>query len=120
MRRQFRLTVVVLSLGLLVAAGAAGYATSAAHVYVVQPGDSLWAISQANGLTVAQLAAANDMSANDLLLIGRHLNIPAAGSTSDDESASAASSSAGGGSAGSPAGNPWTFCSTFSEAGGPW
>ena len=44
------LTAVVVSLALLVGAGAAGFATNAAHTYVVQPGDSLWAISRANGL----------------------------------------------------------------------
>ena len=49
---------------------------------MVQPGDTLWAISRANGLTVAQLAAANNMNPNDLLLIGRHLIIPSSGSGS--------------------------------------
>src|SRR5580700_7641181 len=92
MRRHLRLIAVLCSLGLLVAAGAAGYATSAAHTYVVQPGDSLWAISQANGLTVAQLAAANNMAPNDLLLIGRRLYVPSG--SSDDTSTPSSSSGA--------------------------
>jgi N-acetylmuramoyl-L-alanine amidase len=110
MRRHLRLTAVVLSLGLLLAAGAAGYATTG-RIYVVQPGDTLWAISRANGLTVAQLAAANDMAAGDLLLIGRHLYIPAPGYAPTESNSGAASPAAT---------NPWTFCSTFSEIGGPW
>jgi N-acetylmuramoyl-L-alanine amidase len=120
MRRHFRLTAVVLSLGLLIAAGAAGYATSTSHVYVVQPGDSLWAISRADGLTVAQLAAANNMGENDLLLIGRHLYIPSSGGSSASSTAATSSSASSGSAGSSSAANPWTFCSTFSETGGPW
>ena len=47
------IAAAVLSLGLLVGTGAAGFASSSARIYVVQPGDSLWAISRADGLTVA-------------------------------------------------------------------
>src|ERR1700685_4263166 len=109
MRPQFRFAAIVVSLGLLVVAGAAGFATSAAHTYIVQPGDSLWAISQANGLTVAQLAAANDINPNDLLLIGRQLYIPndsssgspASGTSSSTASSSAASAAPSAGSTGS-------------------
>ena len=104
------LPVVLLSLGLLVGAGTAGFATS----YVVQPGDSLWALSRAHGLTVSQLAAANHMGENDLLLIGRHLLIP---SNQPAASQSAPPASAAGGSS---TGNQWTFCSTFTPQGGPW
>jgi soluble lytic murein transglycosylase-like protein len=105
----------VVSLGLLAGTGAAGFATSVAHTYVVQPGDSLWAISQANGLTVSQLAAANNMNQNDLLLIGRHLFIPsnqpaAATSASPPASATGAATTE----------NTWAFCSSFVSQGGPW
>jgi hypothetical protein len=109
-------TVVLISLGLLVAAGAAGFATSAAHTYVVQPGDSLWAISQTDGLTVSQLAAANHMDPNDLLLIGRDLVIP----SNDPAPATTQSAPRAGTSGGSAAANPRTFCSTFVPQGGPW
>ena len=88
------LPIAAASLALLVGAGAAGFATSATHTYVVQPGDSLWAISRANGLTVQQLAAANSMNPNDLLLIGRHLVIP----SNQPATPSAAPASATGGS----------------------
>jgi soluble lytic murein transglycosylase-like protein len=110
--------VVVLSLGLLAGAGAAGFSTSVTHTYVVQPGDSLWAISRAHGLSVSQLAAANHMGENDLLLIGRHLTIP----SNDHASTAAAQSAAAGAGTATSAGasvNPWTFCSTFSSQGGP-
>ena len=110
MRRQ--LAAALLGLGLLISAGAAAYATNAAGIYVVQPGDSLWAISHAHGLTVDELAAANHMQPNDLLLIGRHLYIPG--------SAGPAAPTHASGSAASHSQNPWTFCSTFSESGGAW
>ncbi|MGH9055378.1 MAG: lytic transglycosylase [Acidimicrobiales bacterium] len=106
---------MIASLGLLLAAGAAGFTTSAAGTYIVQPGDSLWAISRAHGITVSQLAAANGMGVNDILLIGRHLNLP--GTSTPDPPGSSPSASA---SAPSTAANPWTFCSTFSPSGGPW
>jgi N-acetylmuramoyl-L-alanine amidase len=129
MRPQFRFAAIVVSLGLLVGAGAAGFATSAARTYTVQPGDSLWAISQANGLTVAQLAAANDMNPNDLLLIGRQLYIPNDSSSGSSSPGSSSSGSSSSGSSAAPSAattgasastNPWTFCSTFSESGGQW
>jgi soluble lytic murein transglycosylase-like protein len=117
-RRAGGLAAVVVSLGLLAGTGAAGFATSVAHTYVVQPGDSLWAISQANGLTVSQLAAANNMNQNDLLLIGRHLFIPsnqpavAASTSSSSPSASATGAAT--------TENTWAFCSSFVSQGGPW
>src|SRR5262245_12232951 len=67
-RGAFGLPIAVASLGLLAGVGAASFTTGAAHIYVVRPGDSLWAISQANGLTVQQLAAANHMNLSDILL----------------------------------------------------
>jgi soluble lytic murein transglycosylase-like protein len=114
MRRHLRLTAVVFGLALLVAAGSAGAATGAARQYVVRPGDSLWAISRANGLTVAQLAAANHMGQNDLLLIGRVLTIPSNDPPPAPSAAPTASAS------GASTANPWTFCSTFTSSGGPW
>jgi soluble lytic murein transglycosylase-like protein len=105
----------VVSLGLLAGAGAAGFATSAAHTYVVQPGDTLWALSRANGLTVSQLAAANNMNQNDLLLIGRHLFIP-----SNQPAATASASPSASATGPSTTENAWAFCSSFVSQGGPW
>jgi soluble lytic murein transglycosylase-like protein len=120
--------MAVASLGLLAGVGAASFTTGAAHIYVVQPGDSLWAISQANGLTVQQLAAANHMNLNDILLIGRHLVIP---SNQQAAAQSAATRSPAAQSAPSPAAastathqaptvNAAAFCAHFSSPGGPW
>lgn len=97
------------ALGLLLAAGAAAYGTG--HSYVVKAGDSLWAISRANGLTVNQLAAANHMRASDLLLIGRQLQIPTAGTTSNPSPAVTTASTT--------TQNPWSFCATMSSSGAP-
>jgi hypothetical protein len=120
MRRQIRLAAAVFSLGLLVAAGAAGYSTSSSHVYVVQPGDSLWQIAHENGLSVYTLAAANGMNLNDILLIGRHINIPStSGSSSGSGPSSGTATTAPKSSVGKtiPAA---TFCATFHSASGPW
>ena len=43
--------------------------------YVIQPGDSLYKISMAYGITVASLKAANGLS-SDLIIAGKTLNIP--------------------------------------------
>jgi soluble lytic murein transglycosylase-like protein len=83
-RRARRVVAALASLGLLLGTGAAGYAT---HTYVVRPGDSLWAISRANGLTVSQLAAANHLRVSDVLLIGRLLVIPSSQQAGTGQSA---------------------------------
>jgi murein DD-endopeptidase MepM/ murein hydrolase activator NlpD len=116
MPRRLRLTVVIVCLGLLAAAGFAGFSTGGS-TYTVKSGDTLWAISQANGITVSQLAAANDMGVNDLLMIGRRLNIPGSNGVASSPAAPAAASTP---ATGPGSENPRTFCSTFSEAGGPW
>jgi len=100
-------------LGLLATAGTAGFAPRAARTYTVQPGDSLWAISRADSVTVGQLAGANHMNPNDILLIGRHLSIPG---TSPSPAAGAPSASA---TVAAKAANPWTFCTTFRSSGAP-
>jgi hypothetical protein len=108
------MALAAICLTALVGAGAAASGSSKSNVYVVQPGDTLWAISQSRGLTVAQLAAANNMNPNDLLLIGRRLVIPTPGQPSSAASPSSPSNGP------SSAANPLTFCSTFVPAGGPW
>jgi soluble lytic murein transglycosylase-like protein len=116
MRGARGLPVAVASLGLVAGVGAASFSAGAAHVYLVQPGDSLWAISQANGLTVQQLAAANHMQLSDILLIGRHLIIPSkqpqpapAPSARSDRPASRATTISAS-----------AFCGSFTSPGGPW
>ena len=125
MRRHFRiesrasalrLAAAAVSLGVLVGAGAAGYANDGGHSYLVQPGDTLWAISQANDITVNQLASANGIDPNNILPIGRSLYIPtlsqatSGGTRSETRSTAAPTVQSA---------NPWTFCSTFLPSGGP-
>ncbi|MEN6313497.1 MAG: L,D-transpeptidase family protein [Clostridiaceae bacterium] len=81
--RIIRLVVLVM----IVAFSAAGlggmgknpaYAASTAQPYVkyvIQPGDSLYKISRAYGMTIAALKAANGLS-TDMIIAGKTLNIP--------------------------------------------
>src|SRR5262245_49851751 len=48
----------------------------AAVPHTVQPGESMWSISAANGLTMETLAIYNGVSVNELLLPGRTLYVP--------------------------------------------
>ncbi len=120
MRRHLRVLLAVATLGLLVAAGSAGFSSGWGRVYVVRPGDSLWAISRANGITMAQLASANHMHINDILLIGRRLTIPSAHpavrSAGSGDTDSGAVSAAG---VGATTVDAWSFCSTFRPSAGP-
>jgi LysM repeat protein len=57
--------------------------------YVVQPGDTLSAIAAQNGISVADLAAANAIDPNGVLVSGTSLSIPGASSTSEPASSGA-------------------------------
>jgi membrane-bound lytic murein transglycosylase D len=46
------------------------------RVYVVQAGDTLWAISRNNNVPLGELCRVNNIDANDLLAIGKVLNLP--------------------------------------------
>jgi LysM repeat protein len=50
--------------------------TAATGSYVVQPGDTLWSIAVRHNTTWQALAAANGMSENDFLVVGRTLAVP--------------------------------------------
>ena len=64
--------------------GAAAAPARWAGVYVVKPGDTLSGIALRYHVTLGQLASANGMDANGVLLIGKRLAIPAlAGSALD-------------------------------------
>jgi LysM repeat protein len=49
---------------------------SGADVYIVQSGDTLYAIAQDLGVSVESLAEINDITDPAQLFVGRHLNIP--------------------------------------------
>lgn len=110
-QRHFRLVVSGAMLLAAVAVGLADWAGSSSAGYVVQPGDSLWAIATAHGLTVGQLAAANRLDPGDILLIGTHLYLPSR--TARLESASRAVRAA----SATPSA---TFCSSFSPSWAPY
>jgi len=75
--------------------------------YVVQPGDTLTAIAQRDGTTVAELAALNGLDPNGILYAGAALELPAAGSGSEYVSTNDSSSVAEGQPVGAAAeGNP--------------
>jgi LysM repeat protein len=46
--------------------------------HVVQPGESLWSVATANGITVSSLAAYNGLAEDSYLTVGQTLQIPAA------------------------------------------
>jgi LysM repeat protein len=50
--------------------------------YVVQPGDTLWAIATRSGISVNSLAASNGLDPNGLLISGHSISIPGASATS--------------------------------------
>lgn len=69
---------------------------SAKAEYIVRPGDTLWGISDATGVPISQLAAANGLDDPDWVPAGRVLKVPRGGP---------ASAPSGGGKA-APAGTP--------------
>ena len=54
-----------------------GSSTTAAG-HVITPGESLWSIASANGITVETLASANGLSTDSLLIAGESIQVPAA------------------------------------------
>lgn len=70
------LVVVIGSTGRAEAAPAAGGA-----IHEVRAGDTLWSIARRHGIRPEQLAAANGISVDGVLPIGRRLTIPSAGAS---------------------------------------
>jgi LysM repeat protein len=62
--------------GAAAAAAATGPQVTPATTYEVQRGDSLWTVARRHNLTVAELAAANNLRADATLRIGQTLVIP--------------------------------------------
>lgn len=108
-----RLAAAVATLGMLAVAGFAAFAP-ASNVYVVQPGDSLWAIAQRSGVSMQQLAAANHMQLSDILVIGRHLTIPGASAASAATPAAPAAPAAR-----QASGSTADFCATYVPTAAP-
>ena len=64
-----------------VAAAAAPAPTPAAKTYVVKKGDSLWKISKVEGVSIGDLARANNLSKTTALKVGQRLQVPAKSET---------------------------------------
>jgi LysM repeat protein len=53
-----------------------GHRTEEARLLRVQPGDTLWTIAQAHGVSVADLLRANDLGRDALIRTGQTLRLP--------------------------------------------
>jgi LysM repeat protein len=64
----------------LASAGASSTSSSSSSPttgsHIVTPGESLWSIAAANGLSVESLAASNGLASDSLLLIGQSIQVP--------------------------------------------
>ena len=105
MRARFLFPLVAAAM-LIVPASA-----SAFFQHTIMPGESLSSIAAQDGLTVAQLAAANGMSSQQLLISGHVVQIPPRGATPLSSTTSAGTGTTSAASAGVTA-------STSSSAGG--
>jgi len=52
-------------------------ATTSGTTHTVQPGESLWSVAAANGISPDTLAAENGLSSNALLISGQEITVPA-------------------------------------------
>ena len=77
MKKSYYLSLIIAVVCLLPLVSArAQEGESDEPVYIVQPGDTLWAIAQQFGVSVDSLAAKNGMSNQSQLSIGARLIIP--------------------------------------------
>jgi LysM repeat protein len=70
-------TACLLCLALMPATGVTASGAEAQVPHTVEPGESLWSIASANGLSVGQLAAANGLPPDALLVAGATVLVPA-------------------------------------------
>ncbi len=108
-----RLRISCIPIAVLLIAPAAA---SADFAHVVAPGESLYSVAATDGLSVADLAAANGLAPSAELVSGSTLMIPAAGSSTSTGS-SAAASSASGETSGEPAGDDGAGVAAATSAG---
>src|SRR5207302_2038488 len=73
---HFKIAAVPLGLGVVVLLFALGTTPAAAGQYVVQPGDTLWGISQSHHLDVNRLISLNDFSNPNLIRPGDRVTLP--------------------------------------------
>lgn len=115
-----RIAAGCVAVGALAFAGQASFSASTPSTYVVRSGDSLWSIARTYHVTVSQLATANGVNPGALLLTGKHLTIPGAGSAGGRPTASVGSATAASSVSAAPSSaSAASFCSTLSVAFGP-
>ena len=73
---RLRKILAVLALALGISLALAVWSPAYGQAYRVQPGDSLWKISQRYGVTVVGIQLTNGLS-SDLILAGQYLELPA-------------------------------------------
>ena len=73
---HLKIAAVPLGLGAVVLLLALGSTPAAAGQYVVQPGDTLWGISQSHHLNLQRLIAINDFGDPNLIHPGDRVNVP--------------------------------------------
>jgi LysM repeat protein len=66
---------------------------SGAVAHVVQPGESLWSVASANGISVDSLASYNGLSSDYYLIIGETIQVPAASEIGTSTSTTASTGS---------------------------
>jgi LysM repeat protein len=81
-----------------------------AGAHVVQPGESLWSVAQANGLSVSSLAAANGLAADAQLIAGTTINVTGTAATTGTQTATTGTTSqASGGRVVQPGESLWSI-----------
>ncbi len=65
----------------------------ASSSYIIQPGDNLWDISRAHGVSLEALCSANNISQNTVLRVGQKLSIPSGSTASGSGGGTGVSSS---------------------------
>jgi LysM repeat protein len=73
--RLARLITFAGLVGALVLTGVSGSAWAGPRAYVVQPGDTLWELAEDHGCSVEQLREANELDADDPLVIGHEIDL---------------------------------------------
>ncbi len=75
-------TYVIIGQEIQIPSAASAGSSSPAATHVVEPGDTLWSIATANGLSVATLAAYNGIPEDTYVIIGQKIQIPSGASGS--------------------------------------
>src|SRR4051794_8520827 len=85
--------------------------SAGATAHYVQPGESLWSIASANGMSAATLAAANGLSAEAHIISGTTINVPAGTTSSATGTTQTTQSATRGGHAVQPGESLWSIAS---------